>query len=225
MAVWTGLEPATSAVTGRHSKPTELPDHLQWRRQRDLNPRAGYPTYSLSRGASSASWVCLHRTAYLIYHIDLGYASIFCIKIINLKWKIKFHFRRVKVAFSLSHLSSWFYSYSWIYFYTFISWIYSHRYIITVMSVSLFHERLIIMAKSNKNLHLTLSERQIIQRGIENGATKASIAATLGKDKWFHPVNVQKRKQSGQCPYGIIGGGMNCGKHGVLFCLYYQIVV
>ena len=28
MAVWTGLEPATSAVTGRHSKPTELPDHL-----------------------------------------------------------------------------------------------------------------------------------------------------------------------------------------------------
>ena len=41
----------------------------------------------------------------------------------------------------------------------------------------------VIMAKSNKNLHLTLSERQIIQRGIENGATKASIAATLGKDK------------------------------------------
>ena len=39
------------------------------------------------------------------------------------------------------------------------------------------------MAKSNKNLHLTLSDRQIIQRGIENGATKASIAATLGKDK------------------------------------------
>lgn len=51
------------------------------------------------------------------------------------------------------------------------------------MSVSLFHERLIIMAKSNKNLHLTLSERQIIQRGIENGSTKTSIAATLGKDK------------------------------------------
>ena len=28
-----------------------------WRRRRDLNPRAGYPTYTLSRGASSASWV------------------------------------------------------------------------------------------------------------------------------------------------------------------------
>ena len=51
------------------------------------------------------------------------------------------------------------------------------------MSVSLFHERLIIMAKSNKNLHLTLSDRQIIQGGIENGSTKTSIAATLGKDK------------------------------------------
>lgn len=49
------------------------------------------------------------------------------------------------------------------------------------MSVSLFHERLIINAKSNKSLHLTLAEREIIQRGIENGATKASIAATLGK--------------------------------------------
>ena len=26
---------------------------LFWRRRRDLNPRAGYPTYTLSRGASS----------------------------------------------------------------------------------------------------------------------------------------------------------------------------
>ena len=30
-----------------------------WRRWRDLNSRAGYPTYTLSRGASSASWVHL----------------------------------------------------------------------------------------------------------------------------------------------------------------------
>ena len=29
------------------------------RRKRDLNPRAGFPTYTLSRGASSASWVFL----------------------------------------------------------------------------------------------------------------------------------------------------------------------
>ena len=31
-----------------------------WRRIRDLNPGAGCPTYSLSRGASSATWVILH---------------------------------------------------------------------------------------------------------------------------------------------------------------------
>ena len=42
MAVWTGLEPATSAVTGRHSKPAELPDHI-WLREKDLNQRpSGY---------------------------------------------------------------------------------------------------------------------------------------------------------------------------------------
>ena len=29
------------------------------RRKRDSNPRAGYPTYTLSRGTSSASWVFL----------------------------------------------------------------------------------------------------------------------------------------------------------------------
>ena len=34
------------------------------RRRRDLNPRAGYPTYTLSRGASSASWVFLLDTEY-----------------------------------------------------------------------------------------------------------------------------------------------------------------
>ena len=29
LAVWTGLEPATPCVTGRYSKPTELPDRVQ----------------------------------------------------------------------------------------------------------------------------------------------------------------------------------------------------
>ena len=70
------------------------------------------------------------------------------------------------------------------------------------MSVSLFHERLIIMAKSNKNLHLTLSERQIIQKGIENGATKASIAATLGKDKSTIGKEIKAhRKHSHVCSF------------------------
>ena len=35
---------------------------LIWRRREDLNFRAGYPTYTLSRGASSATWVLLHKS-------------------------------------------------------------------------------------------------------------------------------------------------------------------
>ena len=37
------------------------------RRKRDLNPRAGHPTYTLSRGASSASWVFLQILKYNLY--------------------------------------------------------------------------------------------------------------------------------------------------------------
>ena len=39
------------------------------------------------------------------------------------------------------------------------------------------------MANSNTNLHLTLEERRIIRKGIEDGLTKNAIANTLGKDK------------------------------------------
>ena len=39
---------------------TATPRNHFWRRRRDLNPRAGHPTYALSRGTSSASWVLLH---------------------------------------------------------------------------------------------------------------------------------------------------------------------
>lgn len=39
------------------------------------------------------------------------------------------------------------------------------------------------MSTHNKQLHLTLNERIIIETGITNGATKTSIAITLGKDK------------------------------------------
>ncbi len=41
----------------------------------------------------------------------------------------------------------------------------------------------ITMARKNKNLHLTLEERKIIESSIENGATKTAISNVLGKDK------------------------------------------
>ena len=34
-----------------------------------------------------------------------------------------------------------------------------------------------------KNSHMSYSDRQIIETGIENGSTKQAIATTLGKDK------------------------------------------
>lgn len=39
------------------------------------------------------------------------------------------------------------------------------------------------MSYNNKNTHLTLQERIIIETGIENGSTKTAIALTIGKDK------------------------------------------
>ena len=49
-----------SAVQKRQIAPCQRKRHpkwvpLLWRRRRDLNSRAGYPTYALSRGASSAN--------------------------------------------------------------------------------------------------------------------------------------------------------------------------
>ena len=42
---------------------------LSWRRRRDLNPRAGYPTYSLSRGAPSPlGYFCMVKLNLTIYN-------------------------------------------------------------------------------------------------------------------------------------------------------------
>ncbi len=49
-----GIRTRVTAVKGRClNRLTNGPD--QWRRRRDLNPRAAYATYTLSRGASSAT--------------------------------------------------------------------------------------------------------------------------------------------------------------------------
>ena len=60
------------------------------RRWRDLNPRAGRPTYTLSRGASSATWVHLlawkFATKVLIFHFTHLY--FYACALISLSKKI-----------------------------------------------------------------------------------------------------------------------------------------
>jgi len=47
---------------------------------------------------------------------------------------------------------------------------------------------------SNKNIHLTLNERKIIQTGIENRSSKVAIAKTIGKDPSTVAKEIKKHK-------------------------------
>jgi hypothetical protein len=51
------------------------------------------------------------------------------------------------------------------------------------------------MSSNNKNLHLTVQERVIIEKGIENGSTKAAIALTIGKDKSTVGKEIKKHRE------------------------------
>lgn len=51
------------------------------------------------------------------------------------------------------------------------------------------------MSSNNKNLHLTVQERIIIEKGIENGSTKAAIALTIGKDKSIVGKEIKKHRE------------------------------
>ena len=44
-----------AAIFAKRIAASDIPLAATWRRRRDLNPRAGFPTYALSRGASSTS--------------------------------------------------------------------------------------------------------------------------------------------------------------------------
>ena len=55
----TGFEPVLPPWKG--GVLTAWPTGHVWRRRRDLNPRTGCPIYTLSRGASSATWVLPHK--------------------------------------------------------------------------------------------------------------------------------------------------------------------
>ena len=52
---------APGCVKRKKKPPETLRFRRFWRRSRDLNPGDGIPSYSLSRGAPSASWVLLQR--------------------------------------------------------------------------------------------------------------------------------------------------------------------
>ena len=51
------------------------------------------------------------------------------------------------------------------------------------------------MSSNNKNLHLTVQERIIIEKGIENGSTKAAIALTIGEDKSTVGKEIKKHRE------------------------------
>ena len=51
------------------------------------------------------------------------------------------------------------------------------------------------MSSNNKNLHLTVQERIIIEKGVENGSTKAAIALTIGKDKSTVGKEIKKHRE------------------------------
>lgn len=51
------------------------------------------------------------------------------------------------------------------------------------------------MSSNNKNLHLTVQERIIIEKVIENGSTKAAIALTIGKDKSTVGKEIKKHRE------------------------------
>ncbi len=56
------------------------------------------------------------------------------------------------------------------------------------------------MGSENKGTHLTLEERKMIQRGIENGATKTAISKTIGKDNSTVGKEIKNhRVQTGKC--------------------------
>lgn len=68
-----------------------------------------------------------------------------------------------------------------------------------MISVSFFHERSITMSTNNKNLHLTDQDRIIIEKGIENGSTKAAIALNLGKAIKSHIFQTYKSSYNLAC--------------------------
>ena len=81
------------------------------------------------------------------------------------------------------------------------------------------------MSSNNKNLHLTVQERIIIEKGIENGSTKAAIALTIGKDKSTVGKEIKKHRELvHKSSYKINCANMkNCShNHGCVNCADFK---
>lgn len=58
---------------------------------------------------------------------------------------------------------------------------------------------------------------------VEHGKIKDIVLQEEADLNGYDIVDLTRREQ--EFPHLYIGGGMNCDKHGVLFCLYCQLVV
>ena len=71
------------------------------------------------------------------------------------------------------------------------------------------------MAANNKNSHLTLSEREIIEKGIFNGSAKTAIAEILGKDRSTIGKEIREhRYKNRKCPLPLECSNYKRCKHG-----------
>ena len=69
------------------------------RRRRDLNPRAGFPTYTLSRGTSSATWVLLLARIVLVFHKTKFDFYLFCAVTQSILYALNIHLSTINIIF------------------------------------------------------------------------------------------------------------------------------
>ena len=69
------------------------------RRRRDLNPRAGFPTYTLSRGTSSATWVLLLVRIFLVFYKTKFVFYLFCAVTQSILYALNIHLSTINIIF------------------------------------------------------------------------------------------------------------------------------
>ena len=72
---------------------------IRWRRRRDLNSRASFPTYTLSRGTSSATWVLLLARIVLVFHKTKFDFYLFCAVTQSILYALNIHLSTINIIF------------------------------------------------------------------------------------------------------------------------------